>query len=60
MNEELKIKDVVKHKHYAGLHCGSGIYPYAIVDNIEPLILVSEGRDMTWYHINKEDLIKIK
>ena len=30
------------------LHCGSGIYPSAVVVRIEPLVLVSHEGDMRW------------
>jgi len=44
-----KVRDIVKPVDpYHSLHCGSGIYPFAICISADPLVLVSEEGDMRW------------
>jgi hypothetical protein len=41
------------------LHCGSGIYPHAVVMQVEPLILVSESSDMKWSCLDDEQIARL-
>lgn len=41
------------------LHCGSGIYPHAVVMQVDPLILVSESSDMRWSCLDKDMPFKV-
>lgn len=56
MYDELQRGDVVRHVDPRGLHCGHYVYPRAIVDSVDPLILMSEEGDMTWRRIKAKDL----
>lgn len=49
MNNELKIGDVVTPANSGySLSNGADRYPYAVVVNTDPLILVSREADMRW------------
>ena len=39
------------------LHCGSGMYPYAICVSVEPFVLVSESGDMMWSQHNPDNFV---
>jgi hypothetical protein len=41
------------------LHCGSGIYPHAVVVSTTPLVLVSESADMRWELTVRPDKLKV-
>ena len=47
--ETLKVGDIVNYtRANRWLHSGGDWYPYAIVVQVEPLVLVSEETDMRW------------
>jgi hypothetical protein len=44
----MNVGDIAKRADGQNLHCGSGAYGAAVVIQVEPLVLVSEGTDMRW------------
>lgn len=53
----MKIGDLVNNPNDRNyLRCGSGVYSYAVVMSVSPLILVSEETDMRWTTLKKEKL----
>lgn len=44
----MKVGDLVEAVPPFALVCGSGRYGHAVVAQVEPMVLVSEGGDMLW------------
>jgi hypothetical protein len=55
----IRIGDKVRAKQWGYLCCGSGVYEYAIVLSVNPLILVSRHTDMRWDNANLSELTVI-
>ena len=57
---QLEIGDLVNDPNEPKrLHCGSGIYPHAVVMSLQPFILVSESSDMKWTQQQPDGLVKV-
>lgn len=48
------VGQIVEHKVFGGLRCGSGAYPCAVVVQADPLVLVSPEGDMMWSATTEE------
>lgn len=57
----MKVGDLVASKDQQRyvLHCGSSIYPRAVVIQTKPLVLASESSDMRWESTVKPDMLEV-
>jgi len=57
----MKIGDIVEPNGIEDyvLACGSGVYPNAVVANIDPLVLISDTGDMRWSASIKEEWFRV-
>lgn len=56
----MRVGSVVVRKDGNMLRSGAEVYSGAIVVSIEPFVLISEGRDMKWSTLAKEDFKSYK
>lgn len=52
---QLSVGDRVVPKDGRPLRSGASAYEYAIVESLNPFVLVSEGSDMTWFTLKEEN-----
>jgi hypothetical protein len=55
----MRVGDLVNNVKQNRLYCGSGMYHWAVVMQLEPLILVSEGTDMRWDCVKAEEVPEV-
>ena len=55
----MEVLDIVEAILPFKLHCGTGIYPHAIVVNVKPLVCVSVQGDMLWTCTVTPDNVKV-